>query len=267
MSFSVGGFFGTAYEANFPNVQAAVNQCGPAAIANDLAWLSSNYGLYIPDPNVPGRGNAGNLFVPNGVGSETAGNSLVGRMDLAMGRVSTSRTSAPGAAGGTTGQTQITGLMSYLGSARVNASSGVYITYQGNITGSAGGTVSAGGMTSYGMGGSVTAGFIFSNLVAGATVKLGETGHAVDVIGSGYVLGASWVLLSSDLRQTGSDPTDTLLGNTPVFAWLANNGTLYGDSGNPTALNDIVMTIVPEPGTIALVALGFSGLALLRRRK
>src|SRR5208337_50117 len=201
----------------------------------------------------------------NGAGKETAGNSLVGYLDISIGRNSTSRTSGST----TTGQTQISGRMSYLGSPRVNDANAVKITLQGTISGSTGagaGTIMQSGLMATGAGASVSASYIFYALSLGESVKLGETGHAVDVIASGYVLGAPWLLLSSDLKQTDIDANDSQLGNTPVFAWLGSNGVLYGDNG-ASALNDIVMQVVPEPGSFAFFGLGASALALLRWRK
>ena len=76
----------------------------------------------------------------------------------------------------------------------------------------------------------VTASYIYSQLAAGDTVKLGVTGHAEDVIGAGMVLGVPWLILDSDRAQTDVDPTDNNLGANPaIFVWDVNN-TLYGEA-------------------------------------
>src|SRR5690606_35609005 len=39
-----------------PNIEQAVNQCGPASIANSLQWLENTHpGLAFPDPHVEGQ--------------------------------------------------------------------------------------------------------------------------------------------------------------------------------------------------------------------
>jgi hypothetical protein len=261
ISFQAGGLVNLTLQVGHPNVQAADNQCGPAALANALAFLSATRGLNIPDPNVAGRGDpsTGNLFVPNGAGKEAMGNSLVGRLDIAIGRPSTSRTSG----NTTTGTEQVNGLMTYLGSARVNDAGSVSIKYQGNIPGP---TQSQAGITATSQGASVTSSFIFNQLSAGATIKLGMQGHAVDVIGSGNILGIPWVLYNSDLKQTPIDANDALLGTNPTFAFLVNN-TLVGEVGTPAVFNDISVGAVPEPGVFYMLALGAGVLTAFARRK
>jgi hypothetical protein len=261
VTFLGGGLINLTLQPGHPNVQAADNQCGPAALANELAFLNTSLGLNIPDPNVPGRGDPsnGNLFVPNGAGMETAGNSLVGRLDIAIGRNSTSRTSG----NTTTGTTQVNGLLSYLGSARVNDAGKVGVTYQGNIPGP---TQTQAGITATSQGANVTASYIFNNLAAGNTVKLGMSGHAVDVIGAGTILGVPWVLYNSDLKQTPIDATDAALGTNPTFAFLVNN-TLVGEVGTPQVFNDISVQVVPEPRLLSLVLLGGVGLTMLYWRE
>jgi hypothetical protein len=67
------------------NVQAAVNQCVPAAEANLLDWLRTTYGLPVPDPHVPGVGvdTDGNRTADQ----PDAAGSLVSHLDATMGRV------------------------------------------------------------------------------------------------------------------------------------------------------------------------------------
>jgi hypothetical protein len=260
ITFLSGGLINLTLQPGHPNVQTADNQCGPAALANELAFLKASYGLNIPDPNIAGRGDpgTGNLFVPSGAGMETAGNSLVGRLDLSIGRNSTSRTSGTT----TTGTTQLNGLLSYLGSARVNDAGAVAVKYQGNIPGP---TQTQSGITATSQGNSVTANFIFSQLAAGNTVKLGMSGHAVDVIGAGTILGVPWVLYNSDLKQTPIDATDAALGTNPTFAFLVNN-TLVGEVGTPQVFNDISVQVVPEARFLPLFLLGSLGLVFLHWR-
>ena len=224
----------------------------------------------IPDANVAGRGDPsnGNLLVPDGFnntnGAKTPGVSLVGRLDIAIGRNSTSRSSG----NTTTGDQQLNGLLTYLGSARVGAAGDVTISQQG-INGSAKvGPVA--GITATGQGANVTADFIFSELAAFHSVKLGMSGHAVDVIAAGSVLGADWIAYQSDLQQTPVDLNDANLGGNPTFAWLvpvAGSLELRGEVGTPLALNDITIGVVPEPSCAVLLAVAAALLAARRYRR
>ena len=71
LEFNAQGLNQSALQLFHGNVQAAFMQCGPAAFANNFAWLRTYYGVPIPDPNIKGLRNWG----PR---------SLVGQMDLNM---------------------------------------------------------------------------------------------------------------------------------------------------------------------------------------
>jgi hypothetical protein len=121
LSFSLSGVTYSASQAGIPNVQSADNQCGPAAIANDLTWLATQYGVSkgvtIPNPNVTGRygqtsynSGVSNTLVPNGNANSTsivggplnnpkapqenaavAPTPLVANLDQTMGRLDSAR--------------------------------------------------------------------------------------------------------------------------------------------------------------------------------
>lgn len=73
ISFTIGGVTTAAtVQFNHQNVQAADNQCVPAAYADGLTWLGTTDGLQNLAPNVPGRGAlAGTLTNPNNPGGAT----------------------------------------------------------------------------------------------------------------------------------------------------------------------------------------------------
>ena len=71
------------YQTGHPNVEAAVNQCAPAAVANSLKWPGVT-----TDPNVAGTS------------ADNPNSSLVGKLDSAMGR---DLTGCPPASGRWTG--------------------------------------------------------------------------------------------------------------------------------------------------------------------
>lgn len=237
----------------FMNVQAAANQCAPAAAANGFNWLSSKFSLYIPSQPKPGRGVLTNGAYPNngsvklatfnGNGSEdptaTPSKSLVGQMDLAMTRSSTDRKagSAP------TWTACLTGIMDYLGRTS-HAASVVSVNYASmNIPG-AGNVMqnvpaTEAGITPQKINGGVLDGsvmpYIYSEISKGEMVWLAYTAynvntktwtvpslsHAVDVIGAQYIDNIPYLDLSSDLAQTPRDLNDGDLGNNGGKFWAA----------------------------------------------
>ena len=52
--FNAGNNLNVAYQPGHPNIDAAWNQCAPAAVANSLAWLAKTNSLSLPNPNIPG---------------------------------------------------------------------------------------------------------------------------------------------------------------------------------------------------------------------
>ncbi|MDP9175486.1 MAG: PEP-CTERM sorting domain-containing protein [Planctomycetota bacterium] len=348
VSFNTLGLTKTAIEIGVPNVNAADNQCAPAAIANGLAYLKTTYGLLIPDANVPGRGAfagtlknpsqptgatyAGNtLLVPtppaplgpnsstqtfspapsatpfkpgtplpygNYTTNEVAGSSLVGQMDLLMGRssqnraeyfdqVATPNSPGPGTTytvqdtnAGVNGTNQLKGMEQYL--VNNNDANIVQVQYQNYNTGTFGNTVTDPGVAGIAAPQDVSAqgtNYIFNQIMAGNMVKVGYRGHATIAVAAGYILGAPWVVLQSDLQQTPqNDSTDSIIGNNGTlgqygleFGFLVNNAginggalSLYGVSGTPQIINDISVAVVPEPVSVGLLVLG--GLGLMSRR-
>ena len=209
-----------------------------------------------------------------GVPVEVVGQSLVGILEKNMNRPSTSR-----ASGNTTlGQQQNDGLEKYLGS--VGDQTKAEIHTQGNII-----STTNSGMTNTdlsGLNSTVTSDVIYNELLADASVKMGFTGHAVDVIATGSVLGVPWVIYQSDLVQTDVDSFDTQLNSylpygigsslsVPVFSWLKETAgvspTLVNESGGATVFNMIAVRAVPEPATVTLALIGMASVWVVARRR
>jgi hypothetical protein len=283
VSFTVGGTTtGIGYQFNHQNVQAACNQCVPAAYANGLTWLNSTYSLPNLGPNVPGRGNANaqngylanTVYIPNGLNPdgmgnyhETAGASLVGSLDLTMNRVSTLRVNGPGVAS----PAELNGLTAYANNV---GDANLIKVYQQNQAQN--GVVN--GVTVVNSSATDNATFLINSINSGYAVQLGYSGHEVSVIGGGYVLGVPWIAYVSDHLQTNQgDPGDSLLGTPNTannlggvdFAWLVKNGAgnyqLVGQAGTPTFQDDSAIQVIPEPASISLLAAG--GLFLLKRKR
>lgn len=198
-----------------PNLQAAKNQCAPAAVANGLTWLqNANCGAFtLPDINIPGvNGQAG----------------LVGRLDLLMGRVvnGVSRTQGQGV-------WPFDGKLAYLAATNLT---NITVKYQGGgFTGGAGASnvLQSGapmnlppryGITAQGAGANPTLDFIYNELKNGESVEMciryNKTGtpqlHYVQVVAAGFTP-TPFLKHFSDKAQTDQDPNDALGTTQPDF--------------------------------------------------
>jgi hypothetical protein len=277
VSFTIGGVTTAAsIQFNHQNVQAANNQCVPAAYANGLTWLQTTYGLQnTPTPNYIGRGNTANntIYVPSGpnpIGgpyNEIVGPSLVGWMDLDMNRVSTNRTNGPGVSA----PAELNGLTGYVN--QIGDAAGVNVYDQGMQA-----TQVLNGVSVTNSGGYPTAAFLINSISNGYAVQLGYKGHEVELVAGGYVLGVPWIAYVSDHLQTSQgDPNDNTLGTANTannlggvdFAYIGQVGTslaLFGQAGTPLLQDDSAIQVVPEPASLGLLLAGLP-IMLKRRRK
>ncbi|MBV9851886.1 MAG: PEP-CTERM sorting domain-containing protein [Armatimonadetes bacterium] len=286
INFQAGGLVSASFQPNHPNVQAAMNQCLPAAVANSLQYLKTTYGLNVPDPNVPGRGDFSTTppsqKVPNGAGMEKAGDSLVGQLDVTTGRNSASRTVGP-AVGGLAG---LQGKLQYLENAGLGAQ--VVVQHQGQNGGLTSANLPAmvtsmnGTVTSSSQGNRVTSDFILNEIKAGEDVEMGflyrgangqdNGGHFVDLVGAGTILGVPWVAYQSDHLQTDMDPNDALGTGTTDFAFLSDIDTdgrlnLVGENTTPNVAVVYSESTIPEPSTLALLGFGLAAVFLFGHKR
>ncbi|MGA2443615.1 MAG: PEP-CTERM sorting domain-containing protein [Tepidisphaeraceae bacterium] len=278
---------GATYAANTLLVPTPPTPLGPNSSTQTFSPAPS------PNPFKP----ANPLPYGNYTTNEVAGNSLVGQMDLLMGRssqnraeyfdqVATPNTPNPGTTytvedtnDGVVGTNQLKGLEQYLvNNADANR---VLVQYQ-NYNGT---SVTDPGVAGIAAPANVSVqgtNYIYNQILAGNMVKLGYQGHATDVIAAGYILGAPWVLLQSDLQQTPqNDSTDFTIGNNGnlgqfglEFGFLVTNAginggalSLYGVSGTPQVINDISVAVVPEPMSLGILLLGGVGVLARRNRR
>jgi hypothetical protein len=253
VNFSLGPISVT-YQAEHENVQAANNQCAPAAVANSLSWLRKTKGLPVQEENTPGTSGQPMLH------------SLVGTLEHYMDRPVTARVEGKG-------QWPLDGKLRYLAASgldnklvvkHVGGGGAAYDYSSGTETPLSGGAdYSALGATSHGQG-ALTWEWIQSELAHGEDVELcfayaGGGSHYVEVTGAGTLFGVPFITHVSDQLQTDKDPMDALGCDTTQFDFMI--GTfLTGE--NATAIQAISES-VPEPGAaMIMVAVG----ALRRRR-
>jgi len=271
---------------NVPNIQAADQQCVPAAFANGLQYMAATYGVTYPGGGImglPGRYGAQSpainnpgFFVPtftapnqqgpplvqnesgaaaaNGNGMVIGANAIsqVGMLDKDMSRINYARSPTTGVGGGgnqnegVAVQQQLNGLIAYI------AATG----NQGKI-----GILTEGVPLTLPLnnpnGVAVTLNnsppswsFIQQCLASGDAVEGAYAfpggAHAVDIVGAGLTLGVPWIRYQSDWVQTGNDD--------PFDALLVGNPAtdqpIHSSIVLPTYLNN------PTLGQDGLVMLG-----------
>jgi len=263
-SFNAGGSTSLTYQTNHPNIEAGINQCAPAAVANSLTWL----GL-------------------NDVGTEPGsfGNppdSLVAQLDDLMGRDAT-------ACNGPCGVWPLDGKLQYLNGLD---NPNVIVNFQdaadnpdgdagngGDLVGVGGYQAGDGNQSGSGIAamshGTPTFDFIQSELAAGEDVEVdirfpctdsngnptGETcRHYVEITGAGTILGQQWISSVSDQEQGQAGGTDTT-----QFDWVSGASALPG-WGDGAEIDQVISeSVTPEPGTMMLIGLGLICVAGARR--
>ncbi len=260
VTFAAPGF-SLNWQTGHSSVEQDTNQCGPASVANSLDWLRSKYGAAAPlDPalqNVPGIAGA-------------PANSLVGKLDTAMGR----------AAGQTVNDKPfMNGKLSFIDTAGNGLKGKLNIKHwpgAGNGANDTKGNQTVGTTTSTDA--SATGGkeidWIISELQHGEDVEMswvwpGSGGHWVDLVGGGYILGAPWVSWVHDAKQ-GDNTTGTgYLAGGLGFSFVNGQGLLptwVGSGGSKATLDLAVSESIPEPTTIA-TAIATVGTSLMLRRR
>jgi hypothetical protein len=247
-----------AWQPNHPNIEQAKNQCGPGAVANSLEYLRLAFGASsTAHANVPGQ----------------LDNTLVGKLDTAMGRPADSYT--PKAL------SMLKGKLDYLNGN--NLLTGVDIAHKqapgytwlnGNIASTAGQLVSQEDTSSTGL-----IEWILARVAQGADVEIriawdGGGAHAVQLTGAGRIFGRPYVTYAHDALQGVAGGLDQKQGGLG-FTWIDDDlgiaslvpgkfqtGKIsYALSESPAQDSDI--PTVSEWGLIVLALLLASGFTLV----
>ena len=231
VNFVLAGPLFFVLQGNHPNVQAAHNQCAPAAVANSLQFLANTTPLVLPHPNIPGWG--GNI--PN--------NTLVGQLDFFMKRqLGLNRCDATRNGGAW----PMMGKLAYIGANALPVQVKHRVGGSANNAGvplNGGANYTFAGVTSIGAGATFDINWIIGELRNGADVELDlfyRRGgrHYVEVVGAGFILGQPFLLHVSDKAQCSFwagrwniDPLDILGTNDVDFEWI-DNPTAFAYNSN-----------------------------------
>jgi hypothetical protein len=222
-----------------PNIQAAKNQCGPAACANSLQYLENKHPkkIKIPHENKPGlKGD----------------NTLVGQLDETMERVANSRTSG----GGVKTPQYIKGKLKYL--EKTGLGQCIKVKHQSKWAKK---DITVGNLTSKNKGGTegkVTFDFIFNEVCAGEDVEIkllwpNGGAHFVEVTGAGWSCGKPYIRHVSDQQQTHQgDPNDKKGCDKTQFDWVEDDGkggvkVVKGSSPVGTIIESVISQSPNDP--------------------
>jgi hypothetical protein len=210
LPFVEGGKSDLVWQHGHVTIEQDKNQCAPGAVANSFQWLENKQGVTFPDDHKPGIRD----------------NSLIGKLDTAMGRA---------AHAGVQPINTLRGKLKYLGSSGVGEK--LKIKHK-NIKG---GTIlpnenlTLAGVTSYAHTDTSVSliDWILAELDSNENVEMriqwdAGGGHIVDLIGGGYVDGVPWLAWTHDANQ-GYDNNGT--PGTTADDKVAMNGGLSADSG------------------------------------
>ncbi|HVZ94827.1 MAG TPA: hypothetical protein VG797_09990 [Phycisphaerales bacterium] len=214
----------------FPNVQAAGNQCGPAALANSLQWLKQTFpqsGITFPQQNIPGESG------------DTPG-SLVSALDEVILRDVNQFISGPEF------REMKTKFIGQNGLADKITVKGYEIGGDGDFNGvhvddqadQYSDIVSF--LINELQDGEAIEAFVFYKDASGNTVQ-----HAVNIIDGGYTGGRPWLTISNDAAQ-GDNARGTTAAEGGVFSSYVNSG------------NQITSLFGGDPNTPAQISYAFS---------
>jgi len=221
-------------QSGHPNVPTAINQCVPAAYANNIQYLENVFGVYVPYEHI---------FGINGTPSD----SLVAHFDLKMQRKSINFTNGSG----TTNSNGLQGFIEYawfdtpfidVRHQGVEGEKDVHFEINGNIE-----------FTSYGQGETITFDYILNEFQKGNAVTMlwwryyangsGAGGHMVQLVGIGKTLGVPYMIYLDDHQ---GDYTSNLITKQSYLSDPDNDGILnvngvYTPPGGETEVAKIVI--------------------------
>jgi hypothetical protein len=233
LTFNLNNIIHVLYRPGFPNVEAGVNECGPAAAANSLQWLHDEQGLKVPD-------------------------TLEERLDTLRGTMETDPVN------GTLDRDFVEGKVAYAESKGVGS---LIIKFMDDEFGEENiGRARGRGLIP-------TTDFIFDELNAGEDVEIGFTfldaagnangGHWVTAVGKFELFGNRGIWFVEDTDQGNAGGTGAV-----GFSWIGTNGGFLELSNYPSRhrIDIVVSESVIEPGTLGVFVGGLAALFALGSR-
>lgn len=245
------------------SVEQVNNQCGPAAVANSLAYLKERYGVALKHEHIPG--NLGN-----------PPSSLVGQLD---------NFSDWNAIDGVFRANLLDGKLKYLDK---NGPKNLIIKHQGvfdfkNKSEIPAADRTQGATTSNYQGNLVTIDFLMQEIHNGEDIEMDLTfggrngpGHEIMITGGDFILGRPWVTFVHDAVQGNNTKGTGLFDGGYGFAWLDDpggggflqlKGYVIGYDGLAAGVRNVITESVPEPATSGLIVLGLVIIPFFRPMK
>jgi hypothetical protein len=254
INFNPGGQTSLVWQPNHSsNVEQAVNQCGPASVANSYTYLKNRYGLNVPHANTPGVNG-----VPAG--------SLVGQMDVQMNRIAGQGVTRDQFFNGKTGYLQNNGLAGTLQIKQYGAYAGQQLINNYPV-----GDGAASGLSMID--------WMISELEHGENVEMwmnwaGGGAHLVDLVGGGKIGGVPFLAWIHDFKQGDNTTGTSFFSGGYGFSFLdAATGKIKNFVGSGLGVQQIddatirfaASESIPSPATIGLLAM--AGVIAARRRR
>ena len=251
------------------SVEQDMNQCGPSAVANSLAYLNSRYGVPLAHTHTPGI---------NGVPAD----SLVGQIDT---KVPNAFVAGDGRkkGEGVWRSDLLDGKLKYLD---MFGPKGLIIKHQGVFDRNGAVTINAdrtqGAITSKYEGNLVTTAFLKAEIEHGEDIEMDLTfngmfgaGHEIMITGGDTILGVPYVTFIHDAKQGDNTRGTGLFDGGYGFAWLEDpgggafikfKGYVIGADGLNAGVRNVITESVPEPTSMALMLAGAAMILMCRRK-
>lgn len=243
------------WQPGHPNIEQAINQCGPAAIANSLQWLENTHaGLAFPDAHIPGQND---------------NNSMVGKIDQSAMRPNDKYTASA--------KKFMQGKLDYIDDTdqesklKIKHKERTGIDWLGASEASPDGNAKSTEDTTR----RSLMQWILDELKDGEDVEIRigwDTGggHFVDLIGGGTIFGVPWIAWAHDADQKKVGGTGLLDGGyvwTPVVGDTNRIVNFVGGKASYGTIDFAASeSYVPEPSGALLALLGVAAIAQRRRR-